>query len=77
MKIVKVLEHMTGHSGPWYEKDIEQAIEKIRIHKENRERIATANMQALMSRYDVFEVHPQIAEEAVAWADILIEELNK
>lgn len=76
MKIVKVLEHMTGHSGPWHDKNIEQAVEKIRIHKESRERIATSVLQGLWAS------NPNgsgagIVGLAVKQADALIEELNK
>lgn len=76
MKIIKVLEHMTGHSGPWHDKDIEQAIEKIRIHKESRERIATSILQAkLTAGYAASD--RVLVENSVKLADVMIEELNK
>lgn len=76
MKIVKVLEHMTGHSGPWYEKDIEQAVEKIRIHKESRERIATSILQAKLTGSSTI-LDTTLVKLSVKLADALIEELNK
>lgn len=76
MKIIRVLEHMTGKDHNWTAKEIEAAVDKIRIHRESRERIATAVLQGLWaSNPNGSGAH--LVELAVEQADALIEELSK
>lgn len=76
MNIIKVLERMTGKYHGWTDKEIEASVEKIRIHKESRERIAVAILQAKLTKgcmvSDKF-----LVENSVKLADVMIEELNK
>lgn len=76
MNIIKVLEHMTGMDCGWTAKEIEAAVEKIRIHRESRERIATAVLQGLWASNPNGSSAGLVAL-AVKQADALIEELNK
>lgn len=76
MNIIKVLEHMTGTDCGWTAKEIEAAVEKIRIHKESRERIATSVLQGLWASNPEGSAKG-LVELAVKQADALIEELNK
>lgn len=78
MSIIKMLEHISGHSGPWNDKEILQAVEKVRVHKESRERIATSVLQGICASGPGMEFNnTRLSKEAVALADALIEELNK
>ena len=76
MNIIKVLEHITKHSGPWNDKEILKAMKRTKIHKESRERIAVAILQAKLTKgcmvSDKF-----LVENSVKLADVMIEELNK
>lgn len=76
MNIIKVLEHMTSKDHGWTDKEIEAAVEKIRIHRESRERVATSVLQGLWASSQRGSVS-DLAELAVKQADALIEELNK
>lgn len=76
MNIIKVLERMTGMDCGWTAKDIEAAVEKIRIHKESRGRIATVVLQGLWASSQRGS-ETDLAKLAVKQADVLIEELNK
>lgn len=76
MNIIKVLEHMTGKDHGWTAKEIEAAVEKIKIHKESRERIATSILQAKLTK-GYMASDRVLVENSVKLADIMIEELNK
>ena len=76
MNIIKVLEHITKHSGPWNDKEILKAVERTKIHKESRERIATAVLQGLWASTPEGS-GAGLVELAVEQADALIRELNK
>lgn len=76
MNIIKVLERMTSKDHSWTDKEIEAAVEKIRIHKESRERIATSVLQAkLTAGYAASD--GVLVENSVKLADVMIEELSK
>lgn len=76
MNIIKVLESMTKHSGPWSDKEILAAVHKVKIHKESRENIATAVLQGYCSRGSSLE-STEMCKIAVRIADTMIGELNK
>lgn len=76
MNIIKVLEHMTSKDHGWTDKEIEAAVEKIRIHKESRERIATAILQAKITK-GYTSSDETLIRLSVKSADVMIGELNK
>ena len=76
MNIIKVLGRMTGKDHGWTDREIEAAVEKIRIHKESRERIAIGILQAKLTKgYTASD--RILVENSVKLADVMIEELNK
>lgn len=76
MNIIKVLEHMTSKDHGWTDKEIQAAVEKIRIHRESRERIATSVLQGLWAS-NPGGSGAGLVDLAVKQADALIEELKK
>lgn len=76
MNIIKVLEHITKHSGPWNDKEILKAMERTKIHKESRERIAVTILQAKLTTSST-NPDTTLVKLSVKLADALIEELNK
>lgn len=76
MNIIKVLERMTSKDHGWTAKEIEAAVEKIRIHRESRERIATSILQAKLTKgYMASDI--VLVKNSVKLADVMLEELNK
>ena len=78
MDIIKVLEKLTGHTGPWNDKEIVRAFTATGTYKEDRADIASRVLQGICASGPApVYTNSYLAKEAVSLADALIEELNK